>query len=84
MHVFVQAWKSTVVVNLLFFVACALMLALTLGYRLPVGAFGVSLLSDPGGRPYVVIDHTSARGWLLGFDAHHRRIQAWEGTIRFQ
>lgn len=84
MRAFVQAWKSTLVVNLLFLCSSALLMALTLGYRLPVGTFGVSLLNDPIGRPYVVIDHSSARGWLLGFDARHGRIEAWEGTIRLQ
>lgn len=84
MRTFVQAWKSTLVVNLLFLCSCTMLLALTLGYRLPLGTFGVSVLNDMGGRAYVVIDHASDRGWLLGFDALHGRLEAWEGTIRIQ
>lgn len=84
MRPFVQAWKGTLLLNLLSASACAVLLTLALGHRLPLGTFGISLLNDPVGRPYVVIDHASARGWLLGFDARHRRLEAWEGTIRVQ
>lgn len=81
MRSLVQAWKSTLVLNLVCVVMCVTLLALVQGCRLPLGHFGVSLLNDPGGRPFVVVDHVSTRGWLLGYDSHQQRLETWEGTI---
>lgn len=84
MRQLIVAWKATLVVNLLSVAACVGFLALVCGQRLPLGTFGVSVLNDPRGRPFVVIDHASTRGWLLGYDARFHRLQTWEGTIRLQ
>lgn len=84
MRPLLQAWKATLVLNLLSALGCAVLLTLGCGHRLPLGTFGVSILSDPQGRPYVVVDHTSRKGWLLAYDHRHRRVEAWEGTIRLQ
>jgi len=81
MRSLVHAWKSTLVLNLLCVVVCATLLAFVQGFRLPLGSFGVTLLNDPVGRPFVVVDHVSTRGWLLAYDSRQQRAETWEGTI---
>ncbi len=77
----VAAWKTTLVLNLLCLVLVAVPWALWLGCRLPVGTFGLSILKDPVGTPFLVVDHVSTQGWLVGYDSHRHRLQTWEGTI---
>ena len=84
MRSFVQAWKATLLLNLTCLALCAGALALFHGCRLPVGSFGVTLLHDPVGRSFVVVDHVSTRGWLLGYDSRHHRLETWEGTVLLQ
>ncbi len=75
------AWKTTLVLNLLCVALVAVPLALLLGYRLPVGTFGLSILKDPVGRPFLVVDHVSTQGWLVGYDSNRHQLETWEGTI---
>ncbi len=75
------AWKTTLVLNLLCLALVAIPSALWLGCRLPVGTFGLSVLRDPVGTPFLVVDHVSTQGWLVGYDCHSHRLQTWEGTI---
>ncbi|HXE71746.1 MAG TPA: hypothetical protein VNO81_03715 [Candidatus Nitrosotenuis sp.] len=79
----VAALKATLVLHVLLLGLLAWGLALYGGWRLHLGSYGVSLLSDPAGRAFVLIDHRQS-GWLVGYDPAEARLRAWRGPVVVQ